>query len=186
MQKKYELTNNTIVKFGRTLYQIKALFSFGVVSKGDFGGYIEKEENLSQDGNAWVFGDACVYGDARVFGNAIVSDNACVSGGACVYGNAKVYGDAMVSDSAWISSDARVYRNTDFLLIGKIGSRASFTTFFKNKSAGITVACGCFLGTIAEFREKIKETHGDNKYAKMYNLAADMAELQILGDKSKA
>lgn len=161
MQKKYELTSNTIVKFGRTLYQIKALFSFDVVSKGDFGGYIENEENLSQDGNAWVFGDAWV------------SDNAEVYGDAEVYGNAEVYGDA------WVSGDA------DFLLIGRIGSRAAFTTFFKNKSGGIQVACGCFLGTLAEFREKVKETHGDSKHAKMYNLAADMAELQILGDKSE-
>ena len=204
MQKKYELTSNTIVKFGRTLYQIKALFSFDVVSKGDFGGYIENEENLSQDGNAWVFGDAWVSDNAEVSGNACVSGNAWVYGNAKVYGdawisgNAKVYGDAWISGNArvfgnawvygnakvygdaWISGNARVFGNADFLLIGRIGSRAAFTTFFKNKSAGITVACGCFLGTIAEFREKVKETHGNNKHAKMYNLAADMAELQIL------
>lgn len=68
-------------------------------------------------------------------------------------------------------------------LIGRIGSRFSFTTFFKNKDKGITVSCGCFLGTIAEFRAKVTDTHGNNKHAKMYNLAADMAELQILGEE---
>lgn len=31
---------------------------------------IEKEENLSQDGNAWVYDNARVYGDAEVYGNA--------------------------------------------------------------------------------------------------------------------
>ena len=52
---------------GRKLFQIEALISFGNVSKGEKGGYIEKEENLSQVfGNAWVFGDAWVYGNARV------------------------------------------------------------------------------------------------------------------------
>lgn len=35
------------------------------------GGYIEKEENLSQTGDAWVFDNAWVSGDAWV------SDNAC-------------------------------------------------------------------------------------------------------------
>ena len=38
-------------------------------------------------------------------------------------------------------------------------------------------------GTIAEFRAKVTDTHGNNKHAKMYNLAADMAELQILGEE---
>lgn len=45
------------------------------------------------------------------------------------------------------------------------------------------MSCGCFLGTIAEFRAKVTDTHGNNKHAKMYNLAADMAELQILGEE---
>jgi hypothetical protein len=122
-------------------------------------------------GNAWVYGNAEVSGDARVYGNARVSGNAEVSGDAWVYGNARVYGDAEVSG------------NADYLLIGRIGSRFSFTTFFKNKDKGITVSCGCFLGTIAEFRAKVTDTHGNNKHAKIYNLAADMAELQILGEE---
>ena len=44
--KKYELTTNTKMLFGRKLFQIKALVSFGDVTAGDLGGYIEKEENL--------------------------------------------------------------------------------------------------------------------------------------------
>ena len=67
---KYEFTGETKLYFGRTLYKIKALISFGYVSSGDIGGWIEKEENLSQDGNAWVYGDAKVYGNAKVCGNA--------------------------------------------------------------------------------------------------------------------
>ena len=98
-------------------------------------------------------------------------------GDAWVYDNAEVYGDARVCGNAEVCGDA------DYLLIGRIGSRFSFTTFFKNKDKGITVSCGCFLGTIAEFRAKVTDTHGNNKHAKMYNLAADMAELQILGEE---
>ena len=127
--KKYELTAEFIEKLGKKLFRIKALISFGSVEAGELGGYVEKEDNLAQNGNAWVCDDA------------------------------------------------------DYLLIGRIGSRFSFTTFFKNKDKGITVSCGCFLGTIAEFRAKVTDTHGNNKHAKMYNLAADMAELQILGEE---
>ena len=169
--KKYELTAEFIEQWGKKLFRIKALISFGSVEAGELGGYVEKEDNLAQDGDAWVYGNARVCGDAWVYGNARVY------GDAEVYGNAEVYGDA------WVYGNARVCGNADYLLIGRIGSRFSFTTFFKNKDKGITVSCGCFLGTIAEFRAKVTDTHGNNKHAKMYNLAADMAELQILGEE---
>ena len=70
--KKYTLTKTTKEYFGTTLYQIKALKDFNNVSKGDLGGYIEKEENLSQENNAWVYGNALVSGDAEVSGDARV------------------------------------------------------------------------------------------------------------------
>ena len=41
---KYKLTKNTKDFFGTKLFQIEATVSFGSVSKGDLGGYIEKEE----------------------------------------------------------------------------------------------------------------------------------------------
>lgn len=56
--KKYELTAESIVKFGRTLFRIKALVAFGDVEEGELGGFIEKEENLDQSGDAWVYGNA--------------------------------------------------------------------------------------------------------------------------------
>lgn len=71
--KKYELTSETKIVFGHILYRIKALSSFGCVSAGDLGGFLESEKNLSQNGNAWVSGNARVYGNARVSGNAEVS-----------------------------------------------------------------------------------------------------------------
>ena len=64
--KKYELTSETKIVFGHILYRIKALSSFGCVSAGDLGGFLESEKNLSQNGNAWVFGNAEVYGNAEV------------------------------------------------------------------------------------------------------------------------
>jgi hypothetical protein len=94
-QKKYELTKERV--FGKNLFRIKALIDFNFVKKGELGGFIEKEGNLSQDGNAWVFGDARVSGNAWVSGDARVSGNAWVFGDAQVFGNARVSGDAQVS-----------------------------------------------------------------------------------------
>ena len=55
------------------LCRVIALRSFGCVAKGEVGGFVEKEANLSHENNAWVYGDARVSGDAWVYGNAWVS-----------------------------------------------------------------------------------------------------------------
>ena len=140
---KFELTTNTKMYFGKKLFQIKALVSFGNVKEGELGGYIEKEENLDHDGNAWV------YSNARVSGNAGVS------------GDAEVYGDA---DYAIIKGFGREYRPT---------------TFFRCKDKKVRVRCGCFYGTIEEFRAKVKETHGESKLAKEYLMIADLMKLHF-------
>ena len=121
--KKYELSNITIEINGVTLHRIKALKDFSDVKTGDLGGWVEKEDNLSQIGNAWVYDDAKVYGNAKVFGNAKVYGNAKVFGNAEVYGNAlvcdnarvygnsEVYGDAKVYDYAWVYDKSSVHGN---------------------------------------------------------------------------
>ena len=141
--KKYELTTETKLVFGRTLYRIRALIAFGDIEVGELGGWIEKESNLDHSGNAWVSGNALVYGNARVYGNA------------------------------------EVMKPVHMLTIGAIGSRNGCTTFFRTKDKQIKVSCGCFLGTIAEFAEKVKRTHGDSKHTKTYALAIELAKAQI-------
>ncbi|MFY9175660.1 MAG: hypothetical protein WAO24_10070 [Peptococcia bacterium] len=76
MLKKYELTEQHP---DTGLWRIKALRDFGNVAKGDIGGWIEGEKNLSHEGDAWVSGDAEVSGKAEVFGDAWVSGDARVS-----------------------------------------------------------------------------------------------------------
>lgn len=39
-------------------------------------------------------------------------------------------------------------------------------TFFRTKDGGVSVVCGCFHGTLQEFIDKVKETHGESKMAK--------------------
>jgi carbonic anhydrase/acetyltransferase-like protein (isoleucine patch superfamily) len=114
---KYKFTGITKEVYGLTLNQIVCVTAFASIKSGEIGGYIEKEANLSQDGNAWVCGNAEVYGNAKVYGNAGVYGNAKVCGDAevCedaeVYGNAEVCGDAKVCGNAKVCGDAWVYGN---------------------------------------------------------------------------
>ena len=195
--KKFELTGEFIVFLGKQLFRIKSLIDFGDVKCGEVGGFLEKEENLSQEGSAWVSGNAKVSGDAQVSGNARVSGdarvsgNARVSGDAQVSGNAWVSGDAWVSGNAWVSGDAwvsgnakvsgdaQVYGNADYACVKGFGRVCRNTTFFRTKDGGVSVACGCFHGTMQEFREKVKETHGESKMAKEYLMIADLMEMHF-------
>ena len=106
--KKYELTSETKVINGVELHRIKALKSFGNIKKGELGGWIESEKNLSQYENAWVGGDATVGWNAKVSGNAAVCGNARICGNARVYDNAMVYENATVGGDAFISEKATV------------------------------------------------------------------------------
>ena len=202
--KKFELTSEFITNIsGTKLFRIKALVEFGDVKAGELGGYIEKEENLDQGGDAWVCGDAkvygdawvCgdawVYGDAEVYGNAWVCGdakvwgNAKVCGDAWVYGNAKVYGDAWVCGDAkvWgdarVCGDAKVCGNADYAYAHGFGSVYRTTTFFRLKDGGVGVRCGCFYGTLQEFRDKVRATHKETKKAKEYLMLADLMELRF-------
>ena len=146
--KKFELTAESKINiFGKKLFRIKALISFGNVEEGETGGWIEKEENLEQSsGNAWVYGNAEVSGNAKVFGNAEVS------------------GDA------------------DYTTIHGFGTQFRTTTFFRCKDKQIRVSCGCFFGTIPEFREQVKNTR-NGKIAEEYLMIADLMEKHFVKEK---
>ena len=196
--KKFELTSEFVTNIsGTKLFRIKALVEFGDVEAGELGGYIEKEENLDHDGDAWVYGnarvygdaqvygdarvcgDARVYGDAQVYGNALVCGDAWVCGDARVYGDAQVYGDARVCGDARVYGDAQVYGNADYAYAHGFGSVNRTTTFFRLKNGNVGVVCGCFHGTLQEFRDKIRETHGETKKAQEYLMLADLMDFRF-------
>ena len=101
MDKKYEL----IPSDKEGLYRIKALKDFSYVKKGDIGGYVESECNLSQYGDCWICDDAIVMGKAKVCDNARVYDNA------QVWGNARVEYNAQICDDAVVMGNAQIYDN---------------------------------------------------------------------------
>ena len=113
IEKKYEL----IPSDKEGLYRIKALKDFNDVKKGDIGGYVEGEKNLSQLGDCWIYDNARIYNNAVICDDARVCDNARIWGDSKilnygqVYGNAEVCGDAIVCDNAIVFDYAKVFGN---------------------------------------------------------------------------
>jgi hypothetical protein len=196
-ERKYEFTGETKEECGTVLRRIRAIKDFGAVKKGEIGGWIADENNLSHTGDAWVSDNAWVYDNAqvsdnaRVYGNAWVYGNARVSGNAWVYGyarvsgNARVSGTAQVFDNAWVSGTANIRTCRDMLTVGPIGSRNGHTTFYRLADGNIGVACGRFAGTIDAFLKKVSETHGENEHAAAYKLAAELAKMRIFPESEE-
>lgn len=116
-EKKYKLTDESIIIDDRKLYRIEALKDFGWVKKGDRGGFVEHEGNLSHECDCWIFNDAKVYSNAKVsesaivYENAIVREEAIVRGLAIVRGSAIVRGLAIVRGSAIVEGHSHVLGN---------------------------------------------------------------------------
>lgn len=102
MKKKYKLTDETITFGFTTLHRIEALRSFGNVKKGDKGGFIKSEDNLSHEGNSWIYNYAVVTSRAKVLDDAKVCDYAVIGGCAEISNNATIKGRAFVTESAKI------------------------------------------------------------------------------------
>ena len=169
MKKKYELTEETLEIDGHVLHRIIALRSFGEVKEGELGGWIEKESNLSHEGDCWIYNDAVVYGDAKVCGNADVYGKAKVYGNAEVYGEAIVYGEAEVCGNAMVCGDAIVYGNakvcgdakvekkSDYIVFKNWWSNGRYFTWTRSNDMWIV---GCFYGTGEEL---IKKAYNDSE-----------------------
>ena len=169
---KFEIVeNDSICVKGVVLYRIRALIDFGDVRAGELGGYIQKKENLSQVGNAWV------YDDARVYGNAQIYDDAWICGDAQVCDDAWVYGNA------WVSGDARVANKHCIVWFSNVGTEFGTLTVYCGKTE-LLATRGCFYGTLDEFCAK-SAVHHNKQTKNEYSLLAEMARLRLTGEQNK-
>jgi hypothetical protein len=114
MNKKFEFTGEIKKVFGVTLQQIRAKKDFANVKKGEVGGWIERESNLSVYSDAWVYGDARVYGDAWVYGGEWGFSPLFIQGSKysiCMYTNNKIkIGCQIHSINQWLSHGEKIAR----------------------------------------------------------------------------
>lgn len=114
---KYKLTDETIIINGHILHRIQALKNFDFVAKGDLGGFVESEKNLSHEGNCWIYDNAKVYGNASIIKNAEIYDRAEIFDKAFITdlvnvgGSAKIFGNAYLANNVIIRGKAKIYDN---------------------------------------------------------------------------
>lgn len=84
-------------------------------------------------------------------------------------GSAWIYDDAMVCGNAMVCDDG------DYACVKGFGTEYRNTTFYKQKNGSVGVNCGCFTGTLEEFRNQVKKTR-KGKIEKEYLMIADLIE----------
>lgn len=183
--KKYEFTGETkvihdgIENKDYTLHSIVATKDFTLingekVSKGDLGGFIESEKNLSQDGNCWLDGDT--YYAAFAYGNAKVSDDAYVSW-------ASVSGDAKVCEKATVLG-AEIYGNAVVAGNAKVGQEYGETVICGNaKVHGNAVVVDSKVGNDAVLCGDVKITNNYDYDFYEISLRSFQESVEYLYDK---
>lgn len=130
---KYEIdkTKYKIEDDGVIVYRVRAtreiVLADRVIKPGDYGGYVESEDNLAQNRNCWIMGDTVVRDNAKVCGEALVIDsvvkddaticdfttivNSLIGGNAEIYDRASILG-SLVADNAVVAGKTRLYKSS--------------------------------------------------------------------------
>lgn len=114
--RKYEITDIVHPQFP-WLHRIRALRDVGSIKAGSLGGFVESEDNLSQQGNCWLKKNAISCEGALVNQDAQVGGYAVIRGSALIAGDAEINEFAMVEDHAivmagYVTGNARVSGNS--------------------------------------------------------------------------
>ena len=125
------------------LFRIIALKDFAGVEKGTLGGFIEKEDNLSQEGDCWIGKDCELHNDSRVEGNA------------------KIYGHVSLYDNVLVKDNASIFSKLGLTLMGdcKIYDHASLDAE-GSISGNVEIFERCIIEGEVQFFDNVK-IHGD-------------------------
>ena len=175
--KKYELLKEDTVDLrGTILYRIRALRDIsenGATNKdikaGELGGYIQTEDNLSQEDGCWVYPGSFVYENARIFGRAQIGP------GLKIFGNAQIglwfeyFGVDMYHLE--IGGDAKLAFPQDIYC--PLTDYAPAVTFYVTNEYGIGCTTQGFTGSLEEFKE-FTNREAINIYEKTYRERWDL------------
>lgn len=148
--KKYGFTGETMEYNGIILHRIQALVDFFEVKAGDLGGWIEKEENLSQEGECWVYDESKAIGDTKISGIVFVSDNSVIidseiSGHAIVV-ESKVTSNSIVTGGTMLSGskisgesqlDCNIIKECELENVIAVGGTSMFETYLECRAENI-------------------------------------------------
>jgi carbonic anhydrase/acetyltransferase-like protein (isoleucine patch superfamily) len=180
-----EVYNNAKVKDNARVYENAKVYGAAVIRDNAIvGGYARvygssRVFDAAQIyGHARIYDYAMVYRNAQVYGDAEVCAMAEVLGQARIWGNAKIRGNAIVKGKAEIRENAIICTSRQHLVVGPIGSRDDFTTFYASKS-DVYVCCGCFNDTLENFEQAVLEEHNDDIHGIEYKQAIETAKIRF-------
>lgn len=107
-QKKFELTDKIIIFQDKKLHRIRALMDFGDVKKGDFGGFVEFERNLSNNHSSWIYDDAKAVGGSYVGDSAKLRHQSLARDFARITWHSELQGNSMAGDCVEVRGNAVV------------------------------------------------------------------------------
>lgn len=120
-------------------------------------------------GNCCTFMKGCNFAGSSSFGACCYFHNQCVFGYDCSFGEFCEFYNCICEFGEFL----------EMISFGGFGSDHRTTYAFKLNDGGIGIRCGCFAGNLEEFKNKVKETHGDTKLAKEYLMVADLIEFKF-------
>lgn len=184
MEKKYEL-----IEQKNGLFRIRALRDFSFLSKGDMGGYVQSEANLSQEGNCWIDPTSVVLENAVVEGNVELDREASIRGETHIDGDAQIF-YANISGKSSISGkftvvgygflrDAFIRRDTDVVFVNLQNIALTFYLSQIDNRNRICVCDGARSWTLDKFNLYISQKYPNSPRAQIFNMAAEMAKAQI-------
>ena len=141
-------------------------FGYKICPSGDYS-------LISNFGERCSFGECCRFGEQCSFGEWCSFGKLCRFGRFCTFAKYCSFGERCRFGEQCSCEFGEFEKMST---IGGFGSKERTTYFFKLTDGNIGVRCGCFAGNLNEFREKVKETHGETKYAKEYLMITDLME----------
>ena len=175
--RKFELTNITMEYKGRTLYRIRALKDFKEVEAGDLGGWVSNENNLSQEGDCWIYDEAKCMDNARMYHNSAMYNNAVMLDNSKMFENSRMYRDSRLKNKENLYGKL-VTKVDRFIEINNTGGRI-VTGVLKDGKILYNIGCQNEI-TKETFIDRIYNEGGGiekNPHRKEYLKIIDMIEL---------
>ena len=138
-------------------------------------------EDAHITGHVLICDFAEVYGDTMISKYAVVSerakiyDKAIVTDSVCIKGNAEIRCKAHIYGNATIAMCGLIEHSSEYAYVSGFGSVNRTTTFYLSRDRKtVLVTCGCFNGTIEEFKNKVKRQYMNSDLGKEYLRLANL------------
>ena len=113
------------------------------------------------------FGQSCSFGQSCRFGESCSFGQSCSFGESCRFGQSCRFGESCSFENGYTSIN-----NIPFIIFSGLGRRTNSMTYIYNFKE-IMVRCGCFFGTVEEFKKRVVEKNGDEFYLSFVDLSVE-------------